>query len=72
MLHIINIKYFKHFSGSDDQLICFKMVLLLIPSLHVEDVIILIQIIADNSYIHSNNHRKLVYDIMCCTYEIYV
>lgn len=42
------------------------------PTLHAKDVIILIKIIAENSYQPNNEHRKLIYDIMCSTYEIYL
>lgn len=60
------------FSGTDDQLICLKMILQLIPSLHTEDMIILIQKIGEISYQHNNEHRKLIYDIVCSTYEVYL
>lgn len=69
---IFKMCLFLIFSGTDDQLICLKMTLQLIPSLHVENVIILIKIIASISYQHNNDHRKLIYDIMCSTYKVYL
>lgn len=63
---------FSIFSGTDDQLLCLKMTLHLIPSLHVEDLIIIIKKIADISFQHNNDHKKLIYDIMCSTYKIFL
>lgn len=59
-------------SGTDDQLICLKICLQLLPSLHEKDVLTIIKIIAEISYLHNNDHRKLVYDIMSNTYKIYL
>ncbi|XP_025192516.1 DNA-dependent protein kinase catalytic subunit-like [Melanaphis sacchari] len=67
---------FKHnmefINGTDNQLICLKIVLQLIPTIHAENLIILIKIIAEISQQKNNDHRKLIYEIMYVTYEIYL
>lgn len=60
------------FSGTDDQLICLNITLQLIPTIHAKNVLILIQIVADISQQYNNDHRKLIYNIMYTTYEIYL
>lgn len=42
------------------------------PTIHAENVMILIKIIAEISQQYNNDHRKLIYDIMYITYEIYL
>ncbi|XP_029343352.1 DNA-dependent protein kinase catalytic subunit isoform X2 [Acyrthosiphon pisum] len=59
-------------NGTDDQLICLNITLQLIPTIDAKNVIILIKIIADISQQYNNDHRKLIYDIMYSTYEIYL
>lgn len=61
-----------NFSGTVDQLICLKITLQLIPSLCANDVVTLIKIITETSHQHNNDHRRLIYDIMSSTYEIYL
>ncbi|XP_060849991.1 DNA-dependent protein kinase catalytic subunit-like isoform X3 [Rhopalosiphum padi] len=59
-------------NGTNDQLICLKIILQLIPTVHPENMIMLIKIIADISQQHNNEHRKLIYEIMYITYDIYL
>ncbi|CAH1737387.1 unnamed protein product [Aphis gossypii] len=59
-------------NGTNDQLICLKIILQLIPTVNPENMMILIKIIAEISQQHNNYHRKLIYEIMYITYEIYL